>query len=67
MGAEIDDAVGAFVRTIQDAPPTLMRAPLQPLHGSSGAVGASSGSANKLTLQGGLEQLSRFKSSLKAL
>ena len=81
--AELDEAVGAFVRAIQEAPAGLARAAPQPAcgGGSGGAAGAVEGLAGfgggllgqgigqggAMTLQDGLDQLSRLKASLECL
>ena len=86
--AELDEAVGAFVRAIQEAPPNLARgaallqggadsgsaAPAPAAAFGGGGLGGSgpaqlggSGQRGAMTLQDGLEQLSRFQAGLEAL
>jgi hypothetical protein len=55
------------VRTIQEAPPTLVRGSAPPLGSGQAAGSSSTGPVAHPTLQSGLEQLARFKSGLKAL
>jgi len=56
--ADPDDAVGAFVRVIQEAPADLRQ---------GGEQKQTSGEISKMTLQGGLAQLSALKAQLEAL
>lgn len=77
--AELDEAVGAFVRAIQEAPAGLSRAPPQPAS-SGGAAWAPEGlgfggappvpgrsQGGAMTLQDGLDQLSRLKEQMLGL
>ncbi|CAL8463986.1 g3521 [Coccomyxa elongata] len=65
---ELDEEVGAFVRAIQEAPPSLARgaaaAPLGPVAHEQLQYG---GAPSRLTLQAGLDQLSRFKARVEAM
>ena len=64
----MDEEVGAFVRAIQEASPSLARgaaaAPLGPATHEQLQYG---GTPSRLTLQAGLDQLSRFKARLEAM
>ena len=54
--ADLDDAVGAFVRVIQEAPTELRQ-----------GGGPEQGERSRMTLQGGLAQLSSLKAQLEAM
>jgi len=56
--ADPDDAVGAFVRVIQEAPADLRQ---------GGEQEQTSREISKMTLQGGLAQLSALQAQLEAL
>ena len=58
MYADLDDAVGAFVRVIQDAPAELRQGNEQD---------RALDNSKKMTLQGGLAQLSALKAQLEAM
>ena len=56
--ADLDDAVGAFVRVIQEAPADLRQ---------GGEQAQAPGESGRMTLQAGLAQLSALKAQLEAM
>lgn len=60
--AELDEEVGAFVRAIQEAPLSLARGAAPSALAQAGAEPTS----NRMTLQAGLDQLSRFRARMEA-
>lgn len=68
VAAELDEEVGAFVRAIQEAPPSLARGAAATPHGPAAHEQLQYGGApSRLTLQAGLDQLSQFKARVEAM
>ena len=67
MEAEPDAAVGAFVRLIQEAPPLHRSDHSRSAGGPAGRLSSAAAQATEMSLQAGLDQLSRIRMQLSTM